>query len=201
MEISRQQALNLLDSLSEFHPIPRAGLDLAATIAANAQRAQMEAMRRFSLSLTVDETGVKNLRMLISALRRAVVPNRFSRFFGARIPFPSSVLIANVFGAVLGEALRTRVGGEWQLLDWNRQTLVALCRNQGDFCLPTYKAGKQFMNGDEDDVWFFYRVMVRKLDPSAAQGIRTISTDDLNEPVEFERKWAEMFHHKCRAPN
>jgi len=196
MEITRQQALELLDSLSEFHPVPRPGLDLASTIAANAQRARIEAEQRFSLSLTLDEPGVKALRDLLSALHTAMLPNRFARLFGARIPFAPSVLIANVFGAVLGEALRARVGGVWQLVDSNEQRFVALCSDKEGFCLPTYKAGKQFMNGDEDDVWFFYAVMVKKLDPAAAKLIRTISTEDLKDPAEFARKWAEMFRNK-----
>jgi hypothetical protein len=196
MEITRRQALDLLDSVSEFHPVPRAGLDLASTIAANAQRAQIEAEQRFSLSLTIDEPGVKTLRDLLSALHKAMLPSRFARVFGARIPFPPSVLIANVFGALLGEALRARVGGQWQLVESNQQTFLALCSDQNNFCLPTYKAGKQFMNGDEDDIWFFYAVMVRKLDPAAAKLIRTISTDDLKDPAEFARKWAEIFGNK-----
>jgi hypothetical protein len=199
VEITRQQAGELLESLAEFYPIPRAGMDLAATISANAQRAQIEAEKRFALSLTIDASGVKALRDLLSALHAAMLPSRFARFFGAKIPFPPSVLIANVFGAFLGEALRARVGGEWQLVDCNRQTLVALCRDKGNFCLPTYKAGKQFMHGEADDVWFFYAVMVQKLDPMAAQRIRSLSTDDLKDPAEFARKWDEIFSNKRPA--
>jgi hypothetical protein len=115
VQITRQQADELLESLAEFHPIPRAGLDLASTIAANAQRAQIEAEKRFSVSLTKDVSGVKALRDLLSELRTAMLPSRFARFFGAKIPFPPSVLIANVLGALLGEALRLRVGGEWAI--------------------------------------------------------------------------------------
>ena len=178
MEINRRQALGLLDSLSEFYPVPRAGLDLASTIAANAQRAQIEAERRFSVALTLDANGVKTLRTLLSELHRAMLPSRVTRIFGASIPFTSSVLIANVFGAFLGEALRARVGGEWQLVELNGQTLVALCLHKDDFTLPTYKAGKQFMNGDEDDVWFFYSVMVQKIVP-AEKELATIHSDNL----------------------
>jgi hypothetical protein len=199
VEIARKQADELLQSLEEFYPIPRAGMDLAATISANAQRAQIEAEKRFALSLTIDASGVKALRDLLSALHAAMLPSRFARFFGAKIFFPPSVLIANVFGAFLGEALRTRVGGEWQLVDCNRQTLVALCRDTGNFCLPTYRAGKQFMNGQADDVWFFYAVMVQKLDPTASEGIRSINTDDLKDPAEFARKWEEIFGNRRPA--
>jgi hypothetical protein len=171
METTRQKASALLDSLSEFYPIPRAGLELASTIAANAQRAQIESERHFSISLTLDASGVRALRELLSALHRAMLPSRVARLFGARIPFTSSVLIANVFGAFLGEALRARVGGEWRLVDCNRQTLVALCRQNDNFSLPTYKAGKQFMNGDGDDVWFFYQVMVNNLTPASEKAL------------------------------
>ncbi len=139
MEITRQQAIELVDSFSEFNPVPRPGLDLAAAIAANARRAQIEAEHRFSLSLTIDEPGVKTLRDILSALHRAMLPNRFARLLGARIPFPPSVLIANVFGAVLGEALRARVGGQWQLVRSNQQTLVALCSDKTASVFPPTK--------------------------------------------------------------
>ena len=201
MELTRQQVLGLLDSLAEFQPVPRAGLDLAATIAANAQRAQAEAENRFSISLTIDEAGVKTLRQLLSHLHRAMLPSRFARMFGGKIPFAPSVLIANVFGAVLGEALRARAGGEWQLLEVGSQPLVALCRDKGSFCLPTYKAGKQFMNGDQDDVWSFYSVVVQKWAPEGAKPVLTIGTDDLQDPAEYARKWAEVFKNARPSSN
>ncbi len=193
MEISRQQADELLQSLAEFHPIPRAGLDLPATISANAQRAQIEAEKRFSLTLTNDEPGVKALSELISALHQAMLPNRLARVFGVKISFPPSVLIANTFGAFLGEALRGRVGGHWELVSHSGQTLVALSRGQGNFSLPTYKAGKHFQNGYVDDVWVFYCAMVLKLGGDSVKPILTISTEDLNNPTELSRKWAEAF--------
>ncbi len=55
------------------------------------------------------------------------------------------------------------------------------------------------MNGDEDDVWFFYAVMVQKLNPAAAKLLRSISTNDLNDPAAFARKWAETFRNKPPA--
>jgi uncharacterized protein DUF3806 len=201
MEITRQKAVDLLDSLAEFYPIPRAGIDVASTIAANAQRAQIEADRQFSISLTIDDTGVKALRQLLSALHRAMLPGRVARMFGAQIPFTSSVLIANVFGAVLGEALRARVGGEWRLVEVNQQTLVALCSDKGNQCFPTYKAGKQFVNGDEDDIWVFYSVMVQKLAPASARAILTIGTEDLKDPAEYAREWAEVFKNARPSQN
>jgi hypothetical protein len=193
MKITHRQAVELLRALDEFHFIPRAGLDLAATISANAQRARIEAERRFSLSLTSDEPGVRVLGELLSAVHVAMRPHRLARMFGAKISFPSSVLMANTFGAFLGEALRHRVGGEWRLVDHGNQTLVALCSDPGNWSLPTYKAGKHFQNGEEDNVWLFYSVMVQKLGGGPVKPILTISTDDLKDPAEYARKWAEMF--------
>lgn len=199
MEIRRQQAEELLQSLREFHSVPRAGLDLPSTIAANARRAQIEAERLFSISLSMDESGVKALRQLLSALHKSMRPSRLARFLGQKIPFQSSVLIANVLGAFLGETLRATVGGEWRLVESNKQTLVALCSSKGDWSLPTYKAGKQFMNGDEDDVWFFYKMMVQKLAPGSTKPILTISSDDLKNPAELERKWKQVLQN-ARPP-
>ena len=128
-------------------------------------------------------------------------PGHVARIFGAKVPFAPSVLIANVFGSFLGEAVRTRVGGDWRLVDLNQQTVVALCSDKGNHCLPTYKAGKQFMNGEEDDVWVFYSMMVQKLAAGSAKPILTISTDDLKDPAEYARKWAEVFKNARPSSN
>lgn len=179
MEVRRAQVLDLFDSIADLRPIPRAGLDLAATIAANAQRAQLEAEKRFSLHLTVDDTGVKVLRSLLAALHRAILPNALWRAFGATIPFAPSELVANVFGSFLGEALRARVSGEWRLVRFGSQTLVALCSDKGNQCFVIYKAGKQFMLGDGEDVWVFYSVMAQKL-----------------APENVGKNWAEVFRNQ-----
>ncbi len=175
MDIGRHQVEELLKSLEEFGPMPRAGLDLAATVASNSQRAQTEAGRRFSTLLTVNENGVKALARLLSAMHTAMLPSRISRLLGTRISFPSSLLIANTFGAFLGEALRVRVGGEWRLVDFNGQTLAALYFDKHNWTLPIYKAGKHFMNGEEDDVEFFYSTMVKKRTGRGIEPIITVS--------------------------
>lgn len=181
MTISRTQALELIESLSQFQSVPRHGLDLASTICANAQRAQIEAQKRFSISLPMTPLGVKELALLLSALHQVMLPNRVARLLGAKISFAASELIANTFGAFLGETLRNHVGGEWQLVDFNRQTLVALCFDKNNWTLPTYKAGKQFMNGDGDNVEFYYSVMVQKRLGGGIQPIITVANGVIHD--------------------
>ena len=186
-QITQKQTRGLLEVLSEFKFLPRPGLDLAATLAANSQRAQLEAARRFSVTLSLDESGVKALGGLLTSFHHTMLPGRFARLIGARISLDSSLLIANTFGAFLGEALRARLGGEWRLIDTNGQKLVALWFSDGNWVLPTYKAGKHFMNGPEDDVRFFYQVVVQKRSPGAIRPLLTISSDDLKDP-DYARK-------------
>lgn len=123
MDVNKRKVVHLLDALADFHAVPRSGLDLAATLAANAQRAQLEAEWRFAVSLTWDARGIKALSELLSSMHDAVKPRRVASLFGKKIPFPSSVLIANTFGAFLGETMRTQLGGQWRLIDFKNQTL------------------------------------------------------------------------------
>ena len=161
-EVGREQVMDLLRALNGFYDLPRPGLDLTQTLVANAQRAQSEAQRRFGVSLLPNELGVSALSQLLSSMHEAVRPSRFASILGFKISFRSSVLIANTFGAFLGEALRQRLGGEWRVVDFQNQKLVALWFDEKSWSLPTYKAGKHFTNGAEDDVMFFYQVFVEK---------------------------------------
>lgn len=162
MKTTHQQVAALLEALTGFYDVPRSGLELAATLEANAQRARLEAESRFGVSLSRDENGIKALSELLSAMHAAVKPGRLATLIGRTISFHSSVLIANTFGAFLGETLRERIGGQWKLIDFQDKRLVALWFDDQNWSLPTYKAGKHFMNGKEDDVLFFYQTMVEK---------------------------------------
>jgi hypothetical protein len=181
LDVNKREVVRLLDSLADFHAIPRSGLDLAATLAANAQRAQLEAERRFAVSLTYDERGIKELSALLSSMHCAVRPRGIASLVGRKISFRSSVLIANTFGAFLGETMRRQLGGEWRLIDFNNQTLVSLYFDERNWSLPTYKAGKHFMNGQEDDVMFFYQVFVEKRSPSGLKNALIITQADIEK--------------------
>jgi len=53
--------------------------------------------------------------------------------------------------------------------------LVALYFDKNNWTLPTYKAGKHFMNGKGDHVEFFYQVMVERLSGKGIQPSVTVS--------------------------
>jgi len=184
VNVNRQQVAHLLQSLAGFHDVPRPGLDLAGTLTANAQRAQLEAKRRFGVSLSWDVQGIKALSELLSSMHNAVKPGKIAGLLGRKISFRSSVLIANTFGAFLGEVMRQTLGGEWRFLDFQNQTLVSLYFDERNWSLPTYKAGKHFMNGTEDDVMFFYEVFVQKLTPGGLPNALVITAADVDKGKE-----------------
>jgi hypothetical protein len=184
LNINKNQVADLLESLADFDAVPRSGLDLAATLAANAQRAQLEAQRRFGLSLSSDIQGIRALSQLLSAMHEAVKPGRMASLLGSKIPFQSAVLIANTFGAFLGETMRKGHGGEWRPTNLENETFVALHFDERNWCLPMQKAGKHFLNGAEDDVMFFYQVFVERRSPSSLQNALVITAADVAQGQE-----------------
>lgn len=195
MQVSRTQVNELLQSIETFDEVPRAGMSLSATLAANCQRTQIEARRIFGVYLTLDEAGIKSLNQLLSAMHDAMNPGRIARALGKKIPFPSSVLVANTFGAFLGETMRTILGGEWHFVEFGGQKLIALAFSSKDCLFPTYKAGKQFMNGDEDSVWFFYKVATAKHSPNGMKTAITVTAEDLAKDPEIIRRRAKAAHN------
>jgi hypothetical protein len=177
--VRKEQVLDLLKSLQGFYDLPREGLDLSHTLAANAKRAQLEAERRFGSLLSNDVHGISALSQLLTSMHRVMKPNRLRHLLGAKISFEDSVLVANTFGAFLGEVMRQELGGEWKYVDFQGQRLLALYSNEQNWSLPTYKAGKQFMNGEEDDVMFFYQVFIGKRAASVPNDALVVTQADI----------------------
>lgn len=184
MVVNKEQVARLLESLADFYTVPRAGLDLAGTLAANAQRAQLEAKRRFGASLSSDSAGVKALSELLTRMHHAVKPGKVARLFGSTISFHSAVLIANTFGAFLGETMRQMLGGEWRFVESQGQRLVSLYFDEKNWSLPTYKAGKHFMKGEEDDVMFFYEVFAQRRSTGGLTDALVITSADIEKGQE-----------------
>lgn len=58
---------------------------------------------------------------------------------------------------------------------------MALYFDERNWSLPTYKAGKHFMNGEEDDVMFFYQVFVEKRSPGGLKNALVITQADIEK--------------------
>lgn len=78
--------------------------------------------------------------------------------------------VCNVYGAYIGEVMRRNEGGDWFL---DEKVLpgekIAALRVGSLQTSPSAKVFKRIMNGPEDDVWFYYRVLsqqFKEINPS-----------------------------------
>lgn len=69
-----------------------------------------------------------------------------------------------MFGGYLGEVFRRHQGGEWLLDDQISPggPVITLQHSSAGKFFPPAKVYKRLMNGDEDNVWIFYQVLVRE---------------------------------------
>jgi hypothetical protein len=68
---------------------------------------------------------------------------------------------AKAFGSYVGEVLRRHRGGEWGMVSMNGQPFPGLQQKNGALCWPWSKVQKRLVNGPEDNVWHYYRVLVQ----------------------------------------
>lgn len=70
------------------------------------------------------------------------------------------------------------------MIDFENQRLTALWFDDRNWCLPTYKAGKHFQNGPEDDVLFFYQMIVERRSGGGLKDALVITRADIDKGQE-----------------
>jgi hypothetical protein len=160
--------------------IPADERELSAVLAGNAQSARFKAERRFSITLTFDQTGVKVLSRLLLDLREAMQPNRLVRLLGAKVSFQSSLLVTNSLSAFLAKRCEGALAENGVV--FNSQKFVTLYFDDHNWVLPTYKAGKEFIHGGEDDISFFYETIVEKRSLGGMKLFLTVSSAGTQDP-------------------
>ena len=63
----------------------------------------------------------------------------------------------------MGEVIRRIHGGEWVQEDIQGQKDVIFLRVNGNNIFPIGKAYRRIKNGSEDDIYFYYQVLVREV--------------------------------------
>jgi hypothetical protein len=107
--------------------------------------------------LDFSEESVKVVEAILSQLHTELPREK-------RKPLPEVIdQVCNVYGAYIGEVMRRTMGGEWVLDDKMSpgNKIISLRLGNTQTC-PSAKVYKRIMNGSEDDVWFYYRVLVER---------------------------------------
>ena len=162
MKVTRSQVRSFLDSARNLPGLPSDLADLEPAVLANSQRARELVKTHFGFTLTPDATGLKTLDDLLNAMHVAM-RGAIGKWFGRKIPPTEATIVAESLGAFFGEVVQSELGGSWGFQNYDGQSYVALHSCSGTSFFIIQKAGKQFENGEEDSVQFFYKVLA---DPS-----------------------------------
>lgn len=131
---------------------------------AYAQDAVDMAKANFGEDLDYSERSIQTVEKCLAQLHDALPKGFFGKLFKRGPSAEDLVQVAKMFGGYLGEVFRKHHGGEWLLepAPGSSTPAITLQHSNGGRFFPPAKVHKRLVNGPEDDVWMFYRVLTRE---------------------------------------
>ncbi|HJY87772.1 MAG TPA: hypothetical protein VKE24_13135 [Candidatus Acidoferrales bacterium] len=132
-----------------------------AMVTSYAEQAIKQA-RDSNVQLDFNENSVMEVETILAQLARQMADAKQS---------PEDVGEAcKVWGSYLGEVVRRRFGGEWSIETYPGKQFATLTLSVGGSKLfPTMKVHRRLTQGEEDNVWLFYKMVKTRLE--AAPGV------------------------------
>lgn len=124
----------------------------------------VEAARASGLDLDYSPGSIEDVETLLNDLWKIGRPGPIGRLLVRKgRSDEDTVYLASVIGAYVGEVFRREFGGEWYL-DTQFGTDGTVALRIGDrVVFPPAKVYKRLVNGPEDNVWFYYRVVCEEI--------------------------------------
>ncbi|HEX7828260.1 MAG TPA: hypothetical protein VF787_01330 [Thermoanaerobaculia bacterium] len=130
-------------------------------MAAYADDAVSFARQVFSIELNSSPDSIQQVEFILDKLSRSVRRTWLKRLLRLGMSEEQTDTVAKMFGGYIGEIIRKDKGGIWQIIasPTGEGDVVALVNGE-DKIFPPAKAYKRLVNGDEDNVWFYYQVLM-----------------------------------------
>lgn len=147
-------------SPEEVSELVRQMMEAYATDAVDATRAN------YGIELDYSPESVKTVEELLAKISPQLRRSWFRRLFRIGLSEAAVDTICKMFGGYIGEVVRRKRGGVWQIVQnpIGDENVIALV-NGDDKIFPPSKVFKRLVNGDEDDVWFYFQVVTDGLEP------------------------------------
>jgi hypothetical protein len=147
-------------SPEEVAELVRKMMEAYATDAVDATRAN------FGIELDYSPESVKTVEELLGRISPQLRRGWLRRFFRIGLSETEVDTICKMFGGYIGEVVRRKRGGVWQIVQnpLGDENVIALV-NGDDKIFPPSKVFKRLVNGEEDDVWFYFQVVTDVLEP------------------------------------
>lgn len=132
---------------------------VAAMAEAYAQKA-VQAARSFNTQLDYSENSLMELEAIL---------DQFARQMAASQPSSDELSeICKTWGSYFGEVLRHRFGGDWSIESYPGKSFATLTLNiNGNKIFPSMKVHRRLTEGEQDNIWSFYRMVEAKLEASS----------------------------------
>ena len=135
---------------------------VADMMAAYAQDAVDHAKTAAGVTLDYSADSIKQVEGVLETLC-AATPRGLSRIFRRGPTQEDVATMAKMYGGYIGEVVRRTAGGEW-VLDTEiaaGETVISLRKGEQRI-FPPAKVHKRLANGSEDNVWFYYQVLMKE---------------------------------------
>jgi Domain of unknown function (DUF3806) len=128
---------------------------------AYAEDAVNAARTGFNTELDYSPESIKAVEELLGRLYPAVRRGWFRKLFRIGISDEQLDTLCKMFGAYIGEVVRRQQGGAWEVVqnDLGMESVIALVHGE-EKIFPPSKVYKRLVNGDEDNVWHYYQVVM-----------------------------------------
>jgi len=81
--------------------------------------------------------------------------------------------LCKMWGSYLGEVVRRRFGGEWTIETYPGRQFATLTLNiKGNRLFPSMKVHRRLTEGENENVWSFYKMIKTKLEPAPGGNIQ-----------------------------
>ena len=133
---------------------------VTAMAGAYAQKA-VQAARGFHAELDYSENSLMEMETILDQLARQIAASQ-----------PSSDElneICKTWGSYFGEVVRHRFGGDWSIETYPGKQFATLTLSiNGNKIFPSMKIHRRLTEGEEENVWSFYKMVKAKLEASPA---------------------------------
>jgi hypothetical protein len=126
-------------------------------MAAYAEDALDFARNNFSISLDYTNESVRQIEAMAEKLVQARPKNFVSKLFRKGPSDEEIQTVCKMLGGYIGEVYRRAKGGSWGV----NEEFQALGVKQGEnWIFPPAKVHKRLINGAEDNLWFYFSVLL-----------------------------------------
>jgi hypothetical protein len=130
---------------------------------AYAEDARDLAQQQFRVQLDYSEASLDHVEQILDRYHKSIPKGRLTKLL-KRHPSPEELnRLAKMFGGYVGEVMRRQLGGYWTLDSgiYSEPTITLVFPNDSKV-FPASKVYKRLINGDEDNIPFFYHVIKMK---------------------------------------